>query len=550
MTFTSWIAPSLVRHFPSTPARRSQPLVIEAALNEQFSFQVAMRSEGAQPSRIAVQARAPAGWTLRARRVGYVPVLHHNTPIEGDVTDLDGLGHLPGYVPDPLYDEDSLLLPDRETHAFWITVQLGPDATPGHHVIEVDLATEDGQVGRHAVHVTLHDLVLQKRTGFAITHWFYVDALIDWYKTDLFDARFWEILPRYVRDVVAHGQDTLYVPVFTPPLDGVKRPSQLLRVTRAGPDSSAGSGAGAYAFDWRDVKRYVEMAKACGVSRYEWCHFFTQWGAKHAIRVYDGQGEDEKLLWPPETAATSDTYRAFLAQYLPELHRFLQAEGILEASFFHISDEPHGEEHLQQYRQNRALLKELAPWMRVMDALTEIAFARQGVTDMPIASIKTALDFVAEDLPCWCYYCCGPRGQYLNRLMDTPLPKIAMHGLLFYRWPFQGFLHWGYNYWYQSQTRHLIDPYTVQDGLKWARGWAYGDPFVVYPGPDGPVDSIRWEIFGESLQDYALLQTLGVSREDALLAPLVSFTTFPKTAEWRYNLRSALFARVDGRTSS
>jgi len=95
-----------------------------------------------------------------------------------------------------------------------------------------------------------------------------------------------------------------------------------------------------------------------------------------------------------------------------------------------------------------------------------------------------------------------------------------MHGFLFYRWPFRGFLHWGYNYWYESQTRHLIDPYTVQDGKAWERGWAYGDPFMVYPGPDGPVDSLRWEVFGESLQDYRLLQTLGIARDHAIFEPL------------------------------
>jgi hypothetical protein len=83
----------------------------------------------------------------------------------------------------------------------------------------------------------------------------------------------------------------------------------------------------------------------------------------------------------------------------------------------------------------------------------------------------------------------------------------------------------------------------VQDGLRWERGWAYGDPFVVYPGADGPVDSIRWEVFGESLQDYALLQTLGVARDDPLLAPIVSFTEFPKDEAWRRSMRAALFAK-------
>ena len=109
---------------------------------------------------------------------------------------------------------------------------------------------------------------------------------------------------------------------------------------------------------------------------------------------------------------------------------------------------------------------------------------KSGIRFAALPSISTAIDFVKEDIECWCYYCCGPRGAYLNRLMDTPLAKIGMHGILFYRWPFKGFLHWGFNYWFQSSTRNLLDVYTEQDGLTWP-SWAYGDPFQVYPGPDG-----------------------------------------------------------------
>jgi hypothetical protein len=542
MTLYSALTSSLTRHFPLVPAleeislRRSEPPLIEAALNEQFSFQVALRLVSEDPQRVHIHVEAPDGWSVRVRYEGLVPVRHHNTPVIQDSADMDGLGQIPGYVPDPLFDEDSAYLSAEETRAFWITIRPGPDAIPGQHQLRVVLTPERGEEIVHLCRVCLHDIVLQKRTDFNITHWFYVDALIDWYKTDLFDERFWEILPKYVRDVVEHGQDTLYVPVFTPPLDGVKRPSQLLRVERTGMDG--------YAFDWRDVKRYIDLAKERGIGHLEWCHLFTQWGAQNAIRVYEGQGREGRLLWPPDTEATSDVYRTFLAQFLPELYRFLEDEEILDRSFFHVSDEPHGEGHLANYRGARAMLRELAPWMRVMDALSDIEFARHGLIDMPIPSIRTALEFVAEGIPSWCYYCCGPRGNYLNRLLDTPLPKIAMHGLLFYRWPLHGFLHWGYNYWYQSQTRTLIDPYTVQDGLAWERGWAYGDTFVVYPGRDGPVDSIRWEIFGESLQDYALLQTLGIDRSHPLLAPIVSFRNFPKTQAWRRSVRRKLLCEA------
>ena len=54
----------------------------------------------------------------------------------------------------------------------------------------------------------------------------------------------------------------------------------------------------------------------------------------------------------------------------------------------------------------------------------------------------------------------------------------------------------------------------------------YGDPFMIYPGPDGPIDSIRWEVFAESLQDYAMLQTAGIKPDDPLLSELKSYADF------------------------
>jgi hypothetical protein len=535
MSLRTWVTSSLVRHFPATPARMAGSLRLDAARHERLSAQVAMRWEPepgdtvAGPVEVRVEAEAPASWQVRVRRVGYVPLRHHNTDIPVD--ELDGWGHVPGYVPDPLFDETMVRLPAFETHAFWLTIVPAEAAAPGDYVIKVRVVPAGGRPHLQRITVRTHDVTIAPRHDFAVTHWFYNDAILDAHGCATFDERYWSILPNYVRNVVEHGQDTLYTPVFTPPLDGVKRPSQLLRVQATGADT--------YAFDWRDVKRYVDLAQRCGVRNFEWTHLFTQWGVKHAIRIYEDQGASERLLWAPETGATSGTYQAFLRQFLPELHAFLKSERLLGRSFFHVSDEPHGAEHLANYQAARNLLRELAPWMKVMDALSQIEFARQGLTDMPIASIHTALDFRAEDIPCWCYYCCGPRGRFLNRLLDHRLPMIRMNGWLFYRWPFQGFLHWGYNYWYESQTRNRIDPFSVQDGLRWP-GWAYGDPFMVYPGPDGPLDSLRWEVFGESLQDYALLQTLGIPRDDTLLAPLRSFEDFPKTERWLTTARRRL----------
>jgi len=59
-----------------------------------------------------------------------------------------------------------------------------------------------------------------------------------------------------------------------------------------------------------------------------------------------------------------------LTQFLREFAAFLKAEGIQDRSFFHVSDEPEGEDAFQQYRSARLLLRELAPWIKVTDGVT------------------------------------------------------------------------------------------------------------------------------------------------------------------------------------
>ena len=528
-----WLATSLERFYPSSPARKTAPMDLDAARGGRVSFQVVTRS-GA-PGKIKIEVAKAAGVTIQVRRVCYVPMKHLNT--DTPAAEADGAGNVPGLVPDPLLPESEYLAPANTTNAFWVTLRVLKSAKPGRETIPVLVRFGDDVAKVSVVaELTIHNAVLTERKDFPVTHWFYCDALSDYYKLKPFEEKFWPILERYIRDLVEHGNDVMHTPVFTPPTDGVKKPTQLLQVTKKGDK---------YVFDWTDVRRFIKLAKKCGIRYYEWAHFFTQWGCRNAIRIYEGDPTDEKLLWPADTAATSPIYRQFLGQLIPELEKFLNEEGIRNTSFFHISDEPDGEEALANYRAARKMMRDLAPWMKFMDALSHIDFAKEGLVDMPIPILNTAPEFTKAGYPAWCYFCGGPRGEYLQRLMDTPLPKIGMAGWLFYKLQSKGFLHWGYNYWYKSQTCEMIDPYEEQSGDAWP-GWAYGDPFVVYPGKDGPIDSIRWEIFAESLQDYALLQAAKISPDDPMLAEIKDYAKFPKSAEWLLRARKQVLTKFDG----
>ena len=172
---------------------------------------------------------------------------------------------------------------------------------------------------------------------------------------------------------------------------------------------------------------------------------------------------------------------------------------------------------------------------------------REGLVERPVCTVARQENFLGEGIRSWVYSCCNPRGDWINRFMDTPLWKIRMLGWLMYRTEASGFLHWGYNYWDRALTRELVDPFQVSDAGRWPN-WPSGDPFVVYPGENGPVDSIRWEIFAESLQDYALLQA-GWPRESPALERLRSFKDFPREPDWIETARESLLRAIPGGTA-
>ncbi|WP_435015451.1 DUF4091 domain-containing protein [Tundrisphaera sp. TA3] len=533
-----WLAPSVRRVYPATRPGSAE-LSLLAARNGKVSFQVCVRNEsrvgiGFDCSLVGADDLKP-----RVRQVGLVP-LGHVTP-NTDLADLEGAEHGPGLVPDPLLPESRVLTGPDESRSFWVSLRIPPDATPGPRTITARLMPFGGtEADRIELPVALEiaPLVIQPRRDFPVIHWWRGEATWDQYQTGMFDDRWFDLTRAQLENMLDHGSDVVYVPMFFDRRETFRRPCQLLIVEETSP--------GVYKFDWSRVKKFTDLCKQIGFTRFEWSHLWIYWGAENPVRVYTADGPDKfRMLWPPEISGFSETFLGFLRQFLPEFKAFLDREGLLETSYFHLSDEPGEGQHIANYKKARQILRDLAPWMKVMDALSDIEYGRQGLTDQPIPLVSSAQAYIDAKIPHWVYYCCAPRGPWINRFLDTPLTKIRASGWLFYRLGARGFLHWGFNYWHRLETETLVDPFRDASAGLYPL-IPYGDPFVIYPGPDGPIDSIRWEVFAESLQDYAILQTAGISPDDPLLAEFKTYAEFPRGEEW---LQKALERVLKGTNS-
>ncbi|MBN1490117.1 MAG: DUF4091 domain-containing protein [Phycisphaerae bacterium] len=529
-----WLETSLTRVFPNSPAGSAAPLALLTARNAHLSFQACFRNLRVCSIRVRASVQGADDWSVRIRRVGFVPLQQLNTDVPID--EIDGVGYVPGLVPDPLYPEETAHVGPEANGAFWITLSVPAETPPGVRSLTVTLTVEDqfcfpGWAGAPAwsielpVRVDARPLVLQPRKDFPVTHWLSADSIWEYYRIEPFSERFWQLADAYIADLTAHHVNVVYSPIFNARHELLERPAQLLKVKPLGDDR--------YAFDFSDVRRWIRLALKNNADYLEWTHFFTPapTSGRYPQRIFERGETIGKLLWPPEISATSDTYRKFLTQFLPQFKQVLEDEKVLDRSLFHCADEPDGDVQIEDYRKARTLLRELAPWMKVMDAMSDPRFATAGLTDMPVPSIVTAPLFTQANCPAWTYFCCGPRGRFLQRLHDTPLAKLRMAGWLFYKLGAKGFLHWGHNYWFVFCTSTIANPF-VDPALGAWPGLPHGDAFVVYPGQNGPIDSIRWEVFAESLQDYAMLQTTATTPDDPLLAGLKSYEDFPKTEAW------------------
>jgi hypothetical protein len=150
----------------------------------------------------------------------------------------------------------------------------------------------------------------------------------------------------------------------------------------------------------------------------------------------------------------------------------------------------------------------------------------------------------------WVYYCCGQFDEVSNRFLAYPSFRNRIMGVQMYKFGIDGFLQWGYNFYYNCGSRRLINPYLTQSGDGWVQS---GDPFSVYPAPAGePLASLRLAVFHEAIQDREALKLcealIGRDKVVALIDELagepLTFKQYPANPDYILTLRERVNALI------
>ena len=134
-----------------------------------------------------------------------------------------------------------------------------------------------------------------------------------------------------------------------------------------------------------------------------------------------------------------------------------------------------------------------------------------------------------------------------NRFMAMPSYRNRILGYQLYKYEIEGFLQWGYNFWFKELSVGVLNPYadTTAGGA-----FQSGDAFVVYPlDEDGEVVcSTRLYVFHDSLQDLRALKLLEslTDRQTVvdMLGEIDKFASYPRNNAYILEMRERVNQKI------
>ncbi|MBX7256929.1 MAG: DUF4091 domain-containing protein [Candidatus Hydrogenedentes bacterium] len=487
-----WSVDPLIKVFRDAEPARGGTIVAEAARGEHVSLQVVVRSASeisglkAEVTPFSIRGGGEPLKAIAPRFVGYVPV---DRPIQKPPK--DELRMPPADYPDPLLEVEQIDVAANQVQPIWVTVKVPVDAKPGVYRAELRVdGTTDGKPvkAKERLAIRVYPVTVEK-TRLKVTDWFGVNALHLDVKLEGNDDEYFNLLGRFARNMAEHRHNVALI-------------SPLSLAT------FSASADGKLQADWTRFDRFVDVCIDAGlVGTIEGGHIggrVGDWSSQFGVTIVGVQ--DGKAVMKSADPASPEA-DAFYAWYFPALIAHLKEKGWLDRYIQHLADEPIPS-NVESWKAIAALVRKYAPELRTIDA----CHTKELVGSMDIWVPQ--LNYLHQDFAhyqerqkagdeVWFYTCVYPQGEYANRFIEQPLIKTRLLHWINFKYGITGYLHWGYNHWraespYTSTTvAHGGPPYLPA-----------GDPWIVYPGKNGPWDSIRWEAMRDGIVDHELLSML------------------------------------------
>ncbi|HEX9792639.1 MAG TPA: DUF4091 domain-containing protein [Planctomycetota bacterium] len=384
--------------------------------------------------------------------------------------------------------------PAAAVMALRLEVPVPANAAVGTHPLRIRIA----HAGRAQIlewSLQVHAAVVPPagRDTLAYTNWFSPDEVARRHGLEPWSEEFWPMLAQYAA-MMAHGRQNVFW----------VRWADFFHLDDSGTPH----------LHRARLERYVATFRAAGLWWIE--------GAPLAHRPGGDWSSPVLELNVANVPATGDAGRAALATMLGELDAAIEENGWRAAWLQHLADEP-TDVNAADYTELAALVREHLPGIPIVEATMSTELV--GAVDVwcpQVHKFQQNRAFFEQRRAAgdrvWTYTCLVPGGPWLNRLLDQERLRQVYIGWAAAHFGVHGFLHWGLNHYKADPFAQSVVDHPAQPGTK--NKLPAGDTHVIYPGPDGPWSSQRFEAHRIGMEDHALLEQLR-ARDSAAAAAVI-----------------------------
>jgi hypothetical protein len=520
-----------VGHDRAAPSKKADALEISLARNEAEAAQIVVRP-GKSITGFTASGPAltgPEGAVLPASAIDVLRVRYVYVDRPTDTWSVKG------WWPDPLPPfKGPITLEPGKNQPLWVRVTVPEDQKAGVYTGTIQLRAEDWQADV-PVRVKVWDFTLPDRMTCTTAFGFTPSLVFQYQKISDPDQRR-AVYEKYLENLSDHHISP-YSPAALDPYsyEFVKLSAEEAATYPEEERQARMEHAITASFDWSDwnpeMKRLLET--------YHFNSFRLSAPGLGGGTFY-GHGK------PKLQGFTDDEpeYYYALNDWLEKLESNLRQLGMLDEGFMYWFDEPAPRDYPHVLRGFQKI-KAAAPDLRRM--ITERV--ADGLIGGPDIWCPTPIKYKheraekrrAEGEEFWWYLCTVPKKPYPGLFIDRAGTDLRVWLWQTWQYDIKGILVWRCNLWTTGKAYPGKPQNPYADPMAWVSGygtktgekrpWGNGDGRFIYPPEaaadgqqeetilDGPVDSIRWEMLRDGLEDYeymVMLEKLLESREDTL----------------------------------
>jgi len=443
------------------PTSEGKAVEISAARNEYEPFQIVLA-----PNRELENLRVSVGDLTGA---GSIPAGHVTVKLVETVpvTIPTSPDCVIGDWPDPLVPFKTTSVPAGKPASLWLTVYVPTDAKPGDYSGTVTLEAEGIEPVRIPVKLHVWDFALPKVSNLRTAYGGDAATLAAWHGvTTIEDQR--KIADLLNQDFIEHRMSPYSPMAFRDP--NVEVSGDEVKV------------------DWTEFDKGAEK--------------FMPWM----------NGFNLPYAWMSDFFGTkpgTPEYRKLKRAFLKNMAAHLKEKGWLEKGYAYIYDEPEPDAY-QKIVDDAKMWHDADPDYRVL------------LTEQPEKPLAGEINIYVPILPnynevtcperqkvgdqVWWYVCCWPHHPYPGNFIDYPAIDHRILHWMNWKYGVTGVLYWTTTWWQDNPWTTPMS-YTPDHSGKWGNG----DGHLLYPAVReksktpllaGPVDSIRWEMIREGVEDY------------------------------------------------